>query len=165
MAENLYFMGNFAAQTTGTPTVVNTLTSACVPLQLSVPSTRQFNIVEYGVSFNGSPSGVHVELRATSATTTAGTLVAGVILPYTNPGAPTSLSTSGTSNSLYATTMGAPATGTVSGYYDSQQLSSNTYIKQFPLAREPVAGVSTFVQIVVNSSVALGCTAYIIWRE
>ena len=158
MAENLYFVANSGAVTTAGIAPVNTLTSACVPLQISVPSTRQISIIEYGVSFNGTPAAIHVDLRSTG-TTMGGTTASPAVLPYSNPNAPASLCTC-----LYGTTMGAPA-GTVSGYYDTQIISSNTYIKQFPLAREPVAAVSTFVNIVVTSSAAIGCTAYIIWRE
>lgn len=50
--------------------------------------------------------------------------------------------------------------------YDMQVLSSNTYIKQFPLAREPVVPVSGFLQLVLNvPTAAVTCYAYIIWRE
>ena len=164
--DNLYQMFNGATPSTALPTMVTTSTSAVVMLQLSVPSTRQFTLVEYGICFDGSPAAIQVQLRATSAAATATNMTAGTILPYTNPNAPTSLSTSGTSNSCFfnGTSTAAP-TGTVSKIYDSPVLSTNTYVKQWPLNREPGTAASDFVQLCVKAAAAVNCTCWIIWRE
>lgn len=170
MAENLYFMGTGALPTVGVPAGVTTGTTACVLLQLAVPSTRQFNLVEYGVSFSGAPAAAALSLRSTNASCTFTNMTAGTILPYSNVNAPTSLATAASSGFVTAggTNTVAP-NGTVNQIYDSQLLSTNTYIKQFPLGREPGAGVSgtaewiqLCIQIPTTSVSAIG---YLIWRE
>lgn len=166
MAENLYYMGNHTLPSTSLPTKVTTGTAAVVMLQLSVPSTRQFSLVEWGIDFDGSPSAIQVQVRATSAAASATNMTAGIITPFSNPGAPTSLSTSGTSNScFYDGTSTAAPTATVASIFDTRTLSSNTYDKFWPLGREPVAAVSTFIQICVLAASAVNATCYLIWRE
>lgn len=166
MAENLYFTGNgFAsALTTALPAAQTTGTAgtASVLLQLATPATGQFCLVEYGVSMTGTPSGALLSLRNTSA---AATVTAGVITPFGPPGAATSRVVTGTSGTGYTTAATAP-TGTVAETYDMQVLASNTYIKQWPLGREPVIPVSGFVQVVINvPTLAVTAYTYIIWRE
>lgn len=163
--DNLYIMTNNALPSTALPTASATTTSANVLLQLSAPSTRQFTIVEYGISFDGSPAAIQVQLRATSAAASATNMVAGVIQPFTNPDAPTSLSTSGTSNSCYNNGTATTPNGTVSTVYDSQIISTNQYVKQWPLNREPGVDTSLFVQLCVKAATSVGVYAYIIWRE
>ena len=164
--DNLYYMGNHALPSTGLPTKVTTSTAATVMLQLSTPSTRQFTLVEYGICFDGSPSAIQVQLRSTSAAVTATNNTAGIINPFTNPNAPTSLSTSGTSNSCFfnGTSTNAP-TATVSAVFDTQIISSAQYVKQWPLNREPGIPVSNFLQLCVLASVAVNASCYFIWRE
>lgn len=167
--DNLYYMGNHVLPTTGLPAKVTIPTAtAVVLLQLSIPSSRQFTLVEYGISFDGSPSAIQVQLRTTSATTaTAASMTAGSITPFTNPGAPTSLSTAGTANSCFYTgpTGAALPTATVSATFDTQSLSTNTYSKQWPLNREPGIPVSGFLQLCVQMAAAVASSAYFIWRE
>jgi hypothetical protein len=172
MAENLYIMGNYGLPTTANPAPVSSGTagSPCVMLQLATPAsgTRQFNLVEYGLSMSGAPSGATISLRSTSTAATLGT--AGTILPYSSTGAVTSLAPSAVATSAWQSAGAtiAPA-GTVNQIYDAQILSSNTYIKQWPLAREPVFGVSGtqyFLQIVLTvPTTAVTVLCYVIWRE
>lgn len=167
--DNLYYMGNHVLPTAGLPTAVQTGTAAAavVMLQLAVPSTRAFTLVEYGISFTGAPSAIQMQLRATSATTaTAGSMTAGVILPFT-PGAPTSLSTSSTSASCFYSsgTAAALPTATVSKIYDTQVLSTNQYVKQWPLNREPGLAASDFLQLCLVAATAVTASCYFIWRE
>jgi hypothetical protein len=166
MAENLYYMGNHVLPTTGLPTKVTTSTAATVMLQLSVPTTHPFTLCEYGISFDGSPSAIQVQLRATSAGVVATNNTAGSITAFNNSGAPTSASTSGTSNSCFfnGTSTNAP-TSTVAFTYDTQILTTNTYIKQWPLGREPQVASSDFVQLCVLAGTAVNASCYIIWRE
>lgn len=165
MAENLYYTGNHILQSTGLPTKVTTGTAAVCMLQLAAPSTRMLNLVEYGISFDGTPSAVQVQLRATTASVATTNNTAGVVTNFTS-GAPTSLCTTGTALTSYwgGASTNVP-TATVTEMYDNQILSSNTYIKQWPLAREPQVAVSQFVQLVVLSAAAVNATCYIIWRE
>lgn len=167
--DNLYKMGNYVLPTAGLPAKVTIPTAtAVVMLQLSAPSTRQVTLVEYGISFDGSPSAIQVQLRSTSATTaTAASMTAGIITPFTNPNAPTALCTSGTANSCFYTgpTGAALPTATVSAIYDTQNLSTNTYVKQWPLNREPGIPVSGFLQLCVQMAAAVASSCYFIWRE
>jgi hypothetical protein len=170
MAENLYFMGsgytalsgieasNATAQTTGTAGTVSVL------LQVGTPSTRQISIVEYGISLSGSPAGASVMLR--SCATSGVTVTAGIITPYSNPGAPTALCTSSTTTSGYTTAATAAPANAATAVYDMQLLTTNTYIKQFPLAREPVVAVSNWLMLCVSvPTAAVTQYSYIIWRE
>lgn len=167
--DNLYYMGNHALPSADLPAKVTIPTAtAVVLLQLSVPSSRQFTLVEWGISFDGSPSAIQVQLRATSATTaTAGSMTAGTILPFTNPDVPTSLSTSGTANSCFYTgpTGAALPTATVSAIYDTQTISSAQYVKQWPLNREPGVNHGTFLQLCIKMAAAVASSAYFVWRE
>jgi hypothetical protein len=163
--ENLFFMGNgySAALTTANPTAQTSGTAgtASVLLQLATPSTKQITVVEYGLSMTGSPSGATLSLRNTSATITG---TAGIITSY-NIAGPATVLTSSTTACCYSTAATAP-TGTVAETYDMQILSSNTYIKQFPLGREPTVPVSGFLQVVINvPTTAVNCYCYVIWRE
>src|ERR1700733_8780577 len=110
MAENLYFMGNgYSALTVltgsaGGPASQPTVAGKLQPLlQISSPTTRHISIVEYGVPLTGSPAGATVLLFATDTTNPVTGATAGIIAPYSNPDAPTSLCTSGTSNCCYYT--------------------------------------------------------------
>jgi hypothetical protein len=167
MAENLYMVGTgFTAQlTTANPTAETTGTAgtASVLLQLATPATGQFCLVEYGVSLSGSPAAASLVLSGRP--TTAATVVAGVIEQYSGGAALASRCVTGTSGTGYTTAQTAP-TGTSTNVYDMQLLTTNTYIKQWPLAREPIVPVSTFVQVVINvPTTAVTAYAYIIWRE
>jgi hypothetical protein len=172
VSENLYFMGNFAAPSTTVPAPVSTGTagSASVMLQLATPAsgTRQFSIVEYGVSLTGAPAGASLLLRQTPTAATLGT--AGTILPYSNISAPTSLAPSAVATSAWNSSGSTVAPAGTSGMvYDAQLLTTNTYIKQFPLGREPVVGLSgtqEFLQIILNvPTTAVTALCYVIWRE
>jgi hypothetical protein len=170
MSENLYIMTTTATPTTGVPAGVTTGTSATVLIQLAVPTTRQIALIEYGVSFSGAPAAAALSLRSTNASCTFTNMTAGTILPYSNVNAPASLLTAGSTGWVTAGGTNAVApNGTVNQIYDSQLLTTNTYIKQFPLAREPMVGVSgtaewlqLCIQVPTTSVNALG---YIIWRE
>jgi hypothetical protein len=142
-----------------------TVTSAVnVQLQLAAVSV-QLCVVEYGISFASPPSGAAITLR-TSAT--GQTLTTACMTPdtFSNPNAPASLTTTTTSTSAFMNnaTAVAPAT-TALALLDAQLLSTNTYIKQFPLGREPTVAAGDFLQIVVTAGVATTCYAYFIWRE
>jgi hypothetical protein len=164
MAENLYFTGTFATPTTGSVIPVTTGTSATVLFQLATPSTKQISLVEYGVSFTGTPAGVIVDLRETSTTSVLTHMAAGTISAYGPPGAPASGCTSdwllaGATNSV------APV-ATTTQIYDAQLLSTNTYVKQFPLGREPMVPVSAFLICTITvPTTSVSALAYVIWRE
>jgi hypothetical protein len=172
MSENLYVLYNCATPTTASVAPSTLPAAASVLLQVEVPVTRQIAVVEYGFSCSGAPAAIPIDLRVT---TTAATLAtAGTIYPYSNYDAPTSLCPSATTGCAFinSSTAVAPA-ATVHQIFDAQLLTTNTYIKQFPLAREPMAGNPTgnqtgaiqYVQLVCTAGVAATCLCYIVWRE
>ena len=87
-------------------------------------------------------------------------------MPYSNPNAPASLTTTTTATTAFASssTAVAPA-ATVNAIFDAQVLSTNTYIKQFPMAREPTVLQADFLQLVVTAGAISTAYAYFIWRE
>jgi hypothetical protein len=164
--ENLFIMANGATTslTTANPTAQTTGTAgtASVLMQLTTPATKQITLVEYGVSLSGAPAAATLSLRNTSSTAT---VTAGVATAYSNPGGPASVLTYSTTTCGYTTAATAP-TGTVAEIYDLQLLTTNTYIKQWPMEREPTVPVSGFLQLVINvPTTAVTAYAYIIWRE
>lgn len=166
MAENLYVTYNAAMPTTGLPTKQTTGAAANALLQIQLPSTTQFSIVEWGISFDGSPSAIQVNLVQTNAGATMSTAtVASGLMPFTNPGAPASQAVIGATTNTGFSTAAVTPTGTTVVVFDSQILSTNTYIKQWPLAREPQIAVSTFIQVRCLAAVAVNCTTYVVWRE
>jgi hypothetical protein len=166
MAENTYFMGNFALPSTTNPAASAVTVAANVQLQLYVPSGHTYCIVEYGISFAAAPSGATVTLRQTG--TGSGLTTACMTPTPMNAGAPASSTTTGTTTTtsgfMNSSTAVAPA-ATVGQVFDAQVLSANTYIKQYPLGREPVAPASTAIQVVVTAGVVTTAYCYIIWRE
>jgi hypothetical protein len=164
--ETLYYMGNFATPSASTPAGVSmTAGQEICALQLATTATRQLAIVEYGISMSGAPAAATISLRETSATTaTAASMTAGSLLVYTQ--GPASQLTSSTSACCWYTSGTALPTATVSQVYDAQLLTTNTYIKQFPLGREPVVPVSAFLQLCVQvPTTAVNMLCYVIWRE
>jgi hypothetical protein len=167
MAENLYYLGNHGVMTTGMPVKQAIGTAVNVALQLAVPATRQFCIVEWGISFDGSPAAIQVALRQTSAATTFGTQTVPPTVTSLTAGAPASLATAPSTTATAFNQVGSaltPITGTVASF-DNQILTTNTYVKQFPMGREPQVAISTFVHILTNAAASVNCTCYIIWRE
>jgi hypothetical protein len=163
MAENLYFVGNFALPSTTNPTAAATVSAVSVQLQLAVASGHQYCLVEYGISFAAAPTGALITLRSTNTASTLSTACM-TPTPYNNANAPASSTTTTTATTAFGTAAVAPA-ATVNQVFDAQVLSTNTYIKQFPLAREPVLLASDFLQIVLTAGLVTTCYCYFIWRE
>lgn len=172
MAENLYRVANCHQATTAQELAVTSGTSLKTMLQLLTVAGRQLAIVEYGWSCDGSPSGATID--AGTSVAIAGTVTAFAaadISNYTNPSGPASTAlTLSTSGSGFT----ASAEGTIAAWtsFDTQKLSSNTYIKQFPLGREPTIGgpaasaaatVFRIRNLVPTTAVNVNC--YVIWRE
>jgi hypothetical protein len=172
MAENLYRAYNGHQPTTGQEAGVTSSTSLKTMMQLETVAGRQIAIVEWGWSCTGSPSGAVIDLGtsvAVAATVTA--YVAADLYNFTNPSGPASTAlTVGTAASGFSSS----AEGTIAAFtaFDTQVLTTNTYIKQFPLGREPVLGgpaasaAATVLRIrntVPTTAVTVNC--YIIWRE
>lgn len=153
----LYSAYNTAVPTTAAGTVVSTGTAIKTLLQLTCPSGTQAYIVEWGISFDGNPSAIKTELINT--TTVAGGTPTAVTPAVLTPGGPVSKLTAGFSPTTEGTVV---ATCRV---FDYQLLSTNTYVKQWPLGYEPVLDVSQVVRVRVTAAVAVNAICYIVWRE
>lgn len=164
MAENLFIAYNGAAPTTAALTPITTGTSIKTLLQILPPSTVNLHVVEWGISFDGSPAAIKCELVTTgtvAATVTAH--VAAGVQPYNDPNAPASNVTLSTSATGYTST--AEGSITTTRYGDYQLLSTNTYIKQFPLGREFKVKPADVLRVRVTAAAAVNAVCYVIWKE
>lgn len=162
----LYIAYNAAFDaTTGVTAGTSYATTAKCAIQLSTPSTLQLRVVEYGISFNGSAAGTPatVTLALAGAASTMSTSLSGLVKPIGDNQKASSL-TMGTSNSGYGN--GAITTNTTAAMFDAQFVAqTNQYIKQWPLGREPVVPVSSFLQLRVSTSSTVSALAYIVFEE
>jgi len=161
--ENLYWAANGAMPTTAALVKVTTGTAIKTLLQLATPSTRDIRIVEWGISFDGAPSAIQCELVQTDVAATVTAHVAAGVQPYNDPNAPASLLTLGTSATGY--TGSAEGTITATRYGDFQILTTNTYVKQWPLGREFRVPVSKFLRVRVTAAAAVNASTYVVWKE
>ena len=154
----LYYAGNFAAPTTAPPVAVATGTTTKTLLQLSAPSSRGLNVVEWGISFTGTPAAVVCELIHTT-TVAGGTPTAVTPTVWSDALSSASLVTAGFS----PTSEGTVAATTRIG--DVQIVSSNQYIKQFPLGSEFDVPPSGVVRVRVTAATSVNALCYVIWHE
>lgn len=165
MSERLYAIYNGALPTAASQVAVTTSTSIKTMLQLAPPSTGEFYIVEWGISFDGSAAATPgiVELCETDVAATVTTL-SGSIVKWSDPGGLASNATVGTSATGYTAT--SEGTITAVRQFDVQQLPPTApYVKQFPLGREPRVQPSKFCRIRVKFGAAINAICYIIWKE
>ena len=159
-----YIVWNGAVPTTAVQAGITVTANATkTHIQLTAASTGQLEIVEWGVSFNGSSlaAGLQGELVATG--TVAGTGQTAVTPSlYGDPNAPASAATAG---------FGPTAEGTITTtrVFDSQFVQDlSGYVKQFPLGERPIIVVSGVVRVRIASPSG-GPTptalSYIVWAE
>lgn len=153
-----YYVGNFAAPTTAAPVAVATGTATKTLLQITCPSTRGLNVVEWGISFTGTPASVVCELIHTT-TVAGGTATAVTPTVWSDALSPASMMTAGFS----PTTEGSVVATTRIG--DVQIVSSNQYIKQFPLGSEFDVPPSGVLRVRVTAAVSVNALCYVIWHE
>jgi hypothetical protein len=167
--ENLYLVGNWTRPTSASPAKQPTGTQIRTMLQLASTSSQALTIVEWGISFDGSTAAtpINVELmNCTGAATMSTALASTDVSRLANPlGTETVPLQYGTTLSGYATaavTEGSPANVNV---WDAQLVASTGgFVKQFPLGREPMAALSTFVRIRVTAGASVNCLCYVIFK-
>jgi hypothetical protein len=173
MATRIYQAGNWvvaASGVTAAPAKMTTSTAIKTLMQLNTPSTMTLEVIEWGISFDGSAAATPgvcelvdtVAIGATSLTTYAAADI-------------TKVSQVGTTAS--GITLGAGQSGIHSGsstegsvvaarQFDTQLLPPTApYIKQFPLERGPTMLQSEFLRIRVTFGTAINALAYIVWSE
>lgn len=168
MATRLYSAYNGPMVTTAAPAKITTGTSVKTLMQLSTPSTLTLEVIEWGISFDGSAAATPgvcelVDTVAIAATVTA--YVANDITKLSQAGsALASNLTLGTANSGYTAT--AEGSITATRQLDSQLLPPTApYIKQFPLERGPEVLASEFLRVRVTFGTTINALCYVVWAE
>lgn len=166
----LYQIWNGPSPTTAAQVPVTTGTAIKTLLQVEPSATKPLQIVEWGISFDGSAAAtpIKVELLETDVAATVTAHVAAGIVKFDgealNGGDPTTnLIQVGTANTGYTAT--AEGTITTTRVFDAQLIApTNQYIKQFPLGLEPQIQVSKFLRIRVTAGAAVNAYCYVTVR-
>ena len=164
---NSYIAWNGPMPTSAAQLPVTTGAAIKTLLQIATPSTRGIQLVEWGISFDGSAAATPIkcellETGAVAATVTAH--VAAGVQPFNDSGAPASLVTLGTTATGY--TSSGEGTITAVRMFDAQLVApTNQYLKQFPLDSGPDVGVSKFLRVRVTAAVAVNALCYVVWVE
>lgn len=166
----LYQIYNGPSPTTAAQAVVTTGTSIKTLLQVKASATKPFQIVEWGISFDGSTAATpgKIELLETDVAATVTASAAADInkldaeaLAGGDP--TTNLIPVGTTSTGYTST--GEGSITAVREFDVQLLPpTQPYVKQFPLGLEPVVQVSKFARIRVTFGAAVNAYCYMTIR-
>lgn len=161
--DNLYQALNGPMVTTAAFVPVTTGTAIKTLLQIATPSTRDLRVVAWGISFDGSPAAIKTELIQTDVAATVTAHVASGVQPFTDPNAPASLVTLGTTATGYTAT--SEGTITATRTLDALIDTAYTYAYEWPLGHEPRIPVSKFLRVRVTAAAAVNATCWIRWKE
>jgi hypothetical protein len=137
-------------------------------IQLDVPTTMRLQILEWGVSFDGSTSATPatVELVQASVASTMSTAhTNATVLAVGMDGAATSrLNYGTTSDTGYGN--GAITSNTTELSFDRQYIApTNQYVRMWALGEQPMCDADSFVQLRINTTATVNALAYIRFRE
>ena len=167
MATRIYQAYNGPMATTAAPAKVTTSTAIKTLQQLATPSTVTLEVIEWGISFDGSAAATPgvcelVDTVAVNSTVTA--YVAADITKVSQVGTTASGLTLAVAGSGY--TASAEGTITATRQFDTQLLPPTApYIKQWPLERGPTMLQSEFLRVRVTFGTAINALCYIVWAE
>lgn len=168
MASRVYSAFNGAMVTTAAPVKITTTTSIKTLMQISTSATTSLEVIEWGISFDGSSAATPgvcelVDTVAINATVTA--YVAADITKVSQAAAAmASTITLGTANSGF--TGSAEGSIVATRQLDTQLLPPTApYIKQFPLERGPEVLLSEFLRVRVTFGTAINALCYVVWQE
>jgi len=156
---------NGPAPTTASQVAVTTGTAIKTMLQIATPSTRQIQLVEWGISFDGSAAATPgiVELIQTDVAATVTAHVASGVQPL-DPNQPASLMTLGVSATGYTASVEGSITATRS--FDVQEIApTNQYIYQWLDGKGPWVSISKFLRVRVKFGAAINAICYVVWDE
>ena len=166
----LYLIANGPSPTTAAEVVATTGTAIKTMLQILASATKPAQVVEWGISFDGSAAATPIKcelLEVDVAATVTAHVAAGIVkldaeaLAGGDP--TTNLFPVGTTSTGYTAT--AEGSITVSRMFDVQLIApTNQYIKQFPLGLEPVIQISKYGRIRVTAAAAVNAYTYMIVR-
>jgi hypothetical protein len=169
----LYLVGNFAMQTTAAAVKVATGTSIKTLMQIKPGATQVAQIIEWGISFDGSTSATPGEVELIETGTVGGTSgTAFAAADFTKldneallAGDPTTnMFSVGTGNSCFSPS--AEGSITTVRNLDAPSLIAPTsqFVKQFPLGREPIIQPANYARIRVTFAATVNCYCYMILR-
>ncbi len=166
----LYLIANGPSPTTAAQVPVATGTAIKTLLQVKASATKPLQIVEWGVSFDGSAPATpgKIELCETDV---AATVTASATADINKLDAEALAGGDPTTNLIPVGTTSTGYTGSSEGSitvvreFDVQLVSpTNQYVKQFPLGLEPVIQISKFARIRVTFGTTVNAYAYMIVR-
>lgn len=154
--------------TTGVAGGTSYAAGAKCAIQLEVPSTLRVQILEWGISFDGSAAATPavVELVQASAASTMSTAhtTSSVVAQGTDGAATSRLTYGTTADTGYGN--GAITTNTTEIVFDKQYIApTNQYIKMWPLGEQPMSDTTKWVQLRINTTATVNALAYIRFRE
>lgn len=166
----LYQIFNGPSPTTAAQVPVTTGTAIKTLLQVKPSATNTIQVVEWGISFDGSAAaaGIKVELLETDVAATVTASAAADIVKLdasaiANGDPTTNLIVVGTTSTGYTSSGEGSITST--RVFDAQLVQpTNQYVKQFPLGLEPVIQVSKFLRIRVTAAAAVNAYCYVTVR-
>lgn len=156
--------------TTGIATGFSYATGAKIALQLQIPDSGQIELIEWGVSFDGSTAATPALLEV--ASTDAGSTCSSghtttTVKNLLDPNGPASRLTMGTTGTGYGN--GAITTNTTLRMADRQYVApTNQYVKMWPLGSYPKFGngaTENFLQFRINTSATVNAIVYAVFNE
>lgn len=163
-----YITWNGPGPTTGAQQAVAVAAATKTMLQLSLPATRQLQVISWGYSLSAALAGTIDLCQQNAADTVTAHVASGI--PSLDPNAPASLLTLGVSATGYsASAQGAP---TVTRMLDSQQIGATAgnnelnYSYQFMPDERPIVSVSTFLKVRATfAATTANLQCWICWDE
>ncbi len=173
MATRLYSVFNGAAPGAAQLAKQSTGTAIATLFQIATPATVGLEIVEWGISFDGSAAatpGMCELIVATGGALTTGltNFVAADInkQTFSGNGLASQITLASASSAWNPAHAGTEVTPTGPRVADGQQLPPTApYIKQFPLERGPEMNFSEFLRVRVQFGTTVNALAYVVWAE
>jgi len=168
MSSRVYSAFNGAMVTTASPVPITTSTSIKTLQQLATSSTMSLEVVEWGISFDGSAAATPGIVELVDTVAINSTVTAYVAADITKVSQSAAALASGLTLAVAGSGFTASAEGTIvaTRQFDTQLLPPTApYIKQFPLERGPVQLQSEFLRVRVKFGTAINALCYIIWQE
>lgn len=166
----LYLIANGASPTTAAQVAVTTGTSIKSLLQVKASATKPLQVVEWGISFDGSAAATPIKVELLEADVAA-TVTAAAAADINKLDAEALAGGDPTTNLIPVGTTSTGYTSTNEGSigavreFDVQLIApTNQYVKQFPLGLEPVVQISKFLRIRVTAGAAVNAYCYVIVR-
>lgn len=163
----LFWCANGPMPTTAAQAAVATGATIKTMLQIATPSTKQIEVVKWGVEFPTPPTAPVtcelIETGAIAATVTAH--VAAGVQPYDNPDAPASLMTLGTTATGYTSTGEGTIVATRCADLEVIPIGVGSYTWEWSLGRGFGVGESRFLRVRMTTGTTVNAVCFVVWNE